>query len=554
MAISLRQRLFVLTAVSLLPAFAVVTLNEVQTRRSRAVEVQEQALRAAKLASLEIDRILTGVENLLLGISLSSDLADRQEGGCSRYLVRLTSALPALSGIHLLDSQAQQICTSSSSPSSADYSDRGYFKEALASRKIVVGEFVKGRSSGLNALPLALAIRDDKGTARYILSAGLKLDWLGEALRERGIAAGGSFAISDRNGVLLVREPNPERFVGTQIPDTFMPLVRAAEPGTIELTSQDGTVRIQGYIPVTYPPLGLYVSVGFSKAAAFEPINRATWIALATVLVGAIIALASAAAFGRALIQGPFRRLLKAIRAWRAGERPPKFSVEKDGPEFATIGAAFDDLMRGMRAHAEQRDLMARELSHRVKNTLTIVLAIARQTVGKGPDPAGAKAFSERVDALAGAYDVLLAEDWNSASLRDVLACTLRPYQDQKVERIVLSGPHVILSPQTVLAVSMVVHELATNAAKYGALHNDAGRVLIDWRLDPATTRVVLSWIEQDGPPVAPPAKEGFGSKLMQRAFPPDCEAEINIAYPVGGLRCVVSFDNPPPDQNRAAA
>jgi two-component sensor histidine kinase len=553
MAFSLRQRLFVLTAIALLPAFAVLSLNEVQTRRSREAEVRAQALRMAGLASLELERILAGVESLLIGISLSNELADPNDAECGRYLARLARAMPSLSGINLLDPAAKQVCSSDAASRYNDYSDRPYFKDALGSSKIVVGEFATGRSSKLKTLPLALAIRDGQGTVRGVLAAGLRLDWLSEALRERGLAKGGAFAVSDRNGVLLVREPDPERFIGTRIPETFMKLVEAKEPGTVELTSQDGTVRIQGYVPITHRPLGLYVSVGFSKAEAFAPINRATSIALITVLIGAVIAFASAAAFGKAMIQVPLQRFLKAIKAWRAGEQPQRFTDQTDGPEFATVGAAFDDLMRGIRTHAEQRDLMARELSHRVKNTLTIVLAIARQTIGKGPDPSGARAFAERVDALAGAYDILLAQDWNSASLRDVLGRTLRPYQDADATRILQRGPDIILSPQTVLAVSMVVHELATNAAKYGALHDDAGRVSIDWSLQPSSARIVLTWLENDGPPVKPPLKEGFGSKLMQRAFPPECEAQVNINYLSEGLTCVVAFTNAHPVQDRAA-
>ena len=106
------------------------------------------------------------------------------------------------------------------------------------------------------------------------MSATLDLAWISRELLTRGIPAGGNVTLADRNGVILARQPAPDEFVGTRIPDAFMHLVSAPEPGALELTSQDGTRRILGYVPVAYQRQGLYVSAGLSAEQAFAAIGR----------------------------------------------------------------------------------------------------------------------------------------------------------------------------------------------------------------------------------------------------------------------------------------
>jgi two-component sensor histidine kinase len=227
--------------------------------------------------------------------------------------------------------------------------------------------------------------------------------------------------------------------------------------------------------------------------------------------------------------------------------------------EIGQVAAAVDELLDELerrRVQAEEaeaaRAFLSRELSHRVKNTLSIVQAIARQTFGKLVPPQAIETYSLRVRALAGAYDKLLAEEWESADIRDVVEGTVAPHHEPDDNRFRLDGPEILLPPKAVIALSLILHELATNAAKYGALSGLAGHVEIAWRQ--AGKRVSLDWIEKEGPPVVPPEREGFGTKVISRAFAPEFSADVAFDYHPEGLRFHLAFSPdaaqtmPPPE------
>lgn len=160
--------------------------------------------------------------------------------------------------------------------------------------------------------------------------------------------------------------------------------------------------------------------------------------------------------------------------------------------------------------------MLMEEVNHRSKNMLALVQAIARQTVRSSPEEFLAK-FSDRIAALARAQDLLVRGNWNSVDLRQLIRAQLQHFGDDMDSRIGLSGLAVTLTAQAAQSLSLVLHELATNAGKYGALSRAAGRVEIAWDVDRsgADPALSLSWTESGGPPVEPPASTGFGSTLM---------------------------------------
>jgi two-component sensor histidine kinase len=185
------------------------------------------------------------------------------------------------------------------------------------------------------------------------------------------------------------------------------------------------------------------------------------------------------------------------------------------------------------RAEETQR-LLLDELNHRIKNTLATVQAIVDQTLRTTPDPDEFRAaFQARLMALSATHDLLTNTSWRSASLRDIAQHEFQPYG---VERYSLEGPEVSLPPGEALALGLVFHELATNAAKYGSLSVAEGRVQLGWRvsgpLDAQTLEI--SWRETNGPTVAPPSRTGFGSRLIQRSL----HGKATLDFAPIGLRC----------------
>jgi PAS domain S-box-containing protein len=173
----------------------------------------------------------------------------------------------------------------------------------------------------------------------------------------------------------------------------------------------------------------------------------------------------------------------------------------------------------------EQRTLLINELNHRVKNTLATVQSLAMQTLRNTERSEEARAlFESRLAALSRAHDLLTTENWEGASLAEVVDRALAPFQS---ERIRVVGPFARLSPKQALALSIALNELATNAAKYGALSGESGEVNVRWEVNDG--RIHFTWTESGGPPVKPPARSGFGTRLIQR----------NLANELGGTAVI---------------
>jgi two-component sensor histidine kinase len=206
--------------------------------------------------------------------------------------------------------------------------------------------------------------------------------------------------------------------------------------------------------------------------------------------------------------------------------------IEDDG-EISGIFLEGADVTDQVRAQERQR-LLVDELNHRVKNTLATVQAIAQQTLRGSDTPKHfAEAFEARLMALSQTHNALTDSHWTGAGLRHILWQELSPYG---AERVMMHGPDVQLSARLALALGMVFHELATNAAKYGAL-SDGGRLAVIWSVD-GSDDLSLEWRETGGPPASPPSKRGFGSRLIERSITGELQGRIQLDYATTGLVC----------------
>jgi PAS domain S-box-containing protein len=231
-------------------------------------------------------------------------------------------------------------------------------------------------------------------------------------------------------------------------------------------------------------------------------------------------------------IEARYRRADGAYRILSTQARP-RFGSHG---EFAGMIGINVDITE--RKHAEeQRTLLINELNHRVKNTLATVQSLASQTLRSTERSVDARQmFEARLLALSRAHDILTRQSWQGASLREVVDRALDPFQTAN-GRLSVDGTDVRLSPKQALALSMALHELATNAAKYGALSNDSGRVEVAWRVVlEGGGELQLTWTESGGPPVVPPTRTGFGSRLIQRSLAHDLGGETSIEYRPQGV------------------
>ena len=199
------------------------------------------------------------------------------------------------------------------------------------------------------------------------------------------------------------------------------------------------------------------------------------------------------------------------------------------------------DVTERKRAAARQRLLLA-ELNHRVKNTLAAVQSVAAQTARQADSPDGFRAaFQSRLLALARSHDVLTEGNWEGAPLRGILERALVAFGGPGA-RVSLSGPPVRLAPAAVVTLNLAFHELATNAAKHGALSAPGGRIEVGWALEAGEgsggPALAILWRESGGPSVRPPERRGFGSRLIERGLPREFGAEVALDFAPAGVEC----------------
>jgi PAS domain S-box-containing protein len=222
--------------------------------------------------------------------------------------------------------------------------------------------------------------------------------------------------------------------------------------------------------------------------------------------------------------------------------------VREGGKPIRLLGALIDITER--KSADEQRDLLVAELSHRVKNTLATVISIAHQSFSKGPSVEEARrSFDGRIRALAQTHGRLAEGNWSGVSLETLVHDELLPYRREDGQNVNVDGPRITLTPKQAVVLGMALHELATNAAKYGALSAKAGLVDVSWRVDRPTATLQIHWAESRGPAVVPPRRSGFGRLLLERAVAADLQGTVVLNFAESGLTCDVTL----PFDGRAA-
>ena len=196
--------------------------------------------------------------------------------------------------------------------------------------------------------------------------------------------------------------------------------------------------------------------------------------------------------------------------------------------------------MNRMKEQISIRETLTRELNHRVKNTLANVLSIISLTRRRSTNiDSFATSLDGRVRALSATHDLLTGTDWKATPLRDVITTEMGPLGGIQDGRLEVSGPDILLAPNDALSIGLAMHELATNAAKYGALSVEGGKVIVTWQLQ-SDDLAIVEWREEGGPPVQSGLKRGFGTELIEKIVAHELKHPVDLEFNSGGVRCVM--------------
>ncbi len=313
----------------------------------------DQVRRQAQGAASEMGRLIESVRTMLVAVAVSPAVLGTREQ-CTAYLSEVVRRLPQTYSIGVVGPDGALICRNHLVEGQPNFSDREYFKEALASHETHVGLYTVDRVTGRQVLPIAQPNHAQNGSIRNMAIAYLDLEYLSRIVEQWDLTPGSSLTVADRQGVILARNPLPSQFIGHKIPDQFLPWVTGSTPGTAEVLSQDGATRILAYVPAGAPPIrGLYVSSGVLKEAAFAAVNRSRIQSLAVVAVGLLASVTSAIAAGRYFVRRPVSHLIGIADAWREGRRETN-SARPSGREFAEIAEALDRMGTELKTRQER--------------------------------------------------------------------------------------------------------------------------------------------------------------------------------------------------------
>jgi two-component sensor histidine kinase len=325
----------------------------------------------------------------------------------------------------------------------------------------------------------------------------------------------------DRNGNFIARSRSHEETVGRPASEGFRKAALTSSQGWNEMISLEGGTIANGH--VTSPLSGWVMGLAAEKTLFEAPIRNTIMVAGlaggATTLLSLLLAIWAARR-----ISGPIEQVEQGTHALVL-RKAMTFS-NSGVPEVDRTLDAVATTARVLEQHDKERDdreahvrLIMRELSHRSKNLLAIVLAIARQTARHTRSFEDFESrFNSRIQALADAHDLLIEQQWGGATLDDLVGAQLAAFG---MEKVACHGERIMLRAEAVQNVALALHELATNASKYGALSVPSGRINIDWALGTSETgdrNLRLTWRESGGPPVTPPAQMGFGCFVLERA------------------------------------
>ena len=517
---SIRRRLFVLGGIFILPVLGVGAWNEYTDYAHRERQVRQAVAQEARYVGAEFERLLDGARSLVETVAHVPAVQQGAWPACSELLTTLRPFNPGILALAATDPAGTVMCASDQPPGAnlPTVGDRPHFRLALRQESFVIGGYAYGRQTAGHVMHVAVVRRDPAGAVAGIVFATISLDWIAARYARSAWSEDHVVTVADAAGTVLMRQPGHDRFVGKPIPEAAWSRLRQLTGnGSFEDVSPlDGVRRIVGYVAQATPSPGLFMAVGVSRQSAFADLHNATLRGILASGIGILAAFGFAWFTARSLIARPFRQILGAAKALAAGRLDARSPVPGSG-EFGQLAEAFNVVADRLTSEIRGKDMLLRELSHRVMNSLQMLNSTVLLQQRAVKDERTRELLGQvggRVMAIAEAYRQLhRVEGEDVIDVGDLIA----EVAEQTCHSLLADGSMcqiavhpLTLAPDRAIRAGLIANELVMNAIKYGGGPQAVVRVDFAPEGDWAVLAVRNRKVEQEGQ-----AGGGFGSRMV---------------------------------------
>jgi PAS domain S-box-containing protein len=365
---SLRTRLILIILLAVIPALGLTLYSGLEQRRDALSRAQENALRMAENASDEQERLIENTRQIFFAISQLPEIQNLNPAGCSKILKNIQSQSKGYTMFFAIKPDGDLFASALPVSGRITFTDRAWYQLVLKTREFVISEYMIGRISGKAAVTLVYPVLNRKGEMKAILGTGLDLGWLNQFMAESKLPVGTTLTVIDRKGTILLRYPEPEKFVGKTMPEgSILKAILAKEEGVSEAIGLDGIPRLYGFTSLDRFARSVYVSVGIPKEIAFAKATRD--MRRNIIFLGIVGALAIIAAwFGSSLfIMRPIDRLLGATKRLAEGDLTVRTGPRYNRGEMGQLAFAFDRMADALSEKEAQLNEYTQQLEQKVQ-------------------------------------------------------------------------------------------------------------------------------------------------------------------------------------------
>ena len=532
---SLRAHLIAFAAITLLPLLG---LTAVLLARSAALEHQQLESELAQAASSLAEVLDRDIERQITILRTLATMPSLAKGDWATFYGSAKAAVAPKAYVILIDTSGRQLVNTfvPYGEAPAVTGDPETLRRIVESKEPVISDLFVSLVTKKPVYNVSIPITPNGSNVRYILSMGQLTDDFLPLLQSQSRGPEWVSAFIDRQGLVLARSRDHARFTGKAHP-AFLEDSKGVGNQVRRTTSLDGDDVLRAV--VRSKMTGWLVTASVPVRMAEAPLRQSVWFWGLLAGLSFVLALSGAGLFAR-LLARPIEASMEAAAA--LGREEPIAALQSSLSEANAVVAAQQRASEQLAKRAAHQRLLLHELSHRVKNILTVVQSLVQRTVSDGRSLAEARdILTERLLALGRAQEVLMRTEWNGASLRDIVESELAPFSN----RVTIEGPPISVKGAMVQTFALVLHELATNAVKHGSLASIAGTLAVSWSIaerDDAK-RFKFRWEEKGGDLVKPPTRKGFGTTLLEGAVATESGVRPTLSFCPSGF--VYEIDAP---------